>query len=93
MYYDDFLFYGSYHFYFRFFLPNSCHGKNLMALQKKYHLIEAVVAVFEKMDEPLFLIISNEIVIAFSKEESSSYERLSLINSIHHLIEKASLWK
>ena len=60
-----------------------------MALQKKYHLIEAVVAVFEKMDEPLFLIISNEIVIAFSKEESSSYERLSLINSIHHLIEKA----
>ena len=85
MYYDDFLFYGSYHFYFRFFLPNSCHEKNLMALQKKYHLIEAVVAVFEKMDEPLFLIISNEIVIAFSKEESFSYERLSLINSIHHL--------
>ena len=45
------------------------------------------------MNEPLSCIIANEIVIAFSKEEAASYERLSLINSIHHLIEKASLWE
>ena len=27
MYYDDFLLYVSYHYYFRFFLPNSCQEK------------------------------------------------------------------
>ena len=52
-----------------------------------------VVAVFVKVDESFFLIIADKIVIAFSKEKTTSYERLSLVNSVKHFIEKTTFRK